>query len=72
MEIHWKRFDKFVRHVGCRFERMKGDHRVYWRSDLTRPVVFPQDPDIPDFIILKNLKTLGITRQEFLEILRNL
>ena len=72
MVYHWKKFDKFLLFIGCRFVRKKGDHRVYWRTGLTRPVVIPQDSDIPDFVIAKNLKTLGMTKEEFLEIYRNL
>jgi len=70
--IHWKRFEKFVLFVGCRFEREKGDHRIYWREDLKRPVVFPRDPELPVFIIRNNLRILSITPKEYLEISENL
>lgn len=36
--IHWKKFDKFLLEVGCTFIREKGDHRIYWRKDLLRPI----------------------------------
>ncbi|MBI4371824.1 MAG: type II toxin-antitoxin system HicA family toxin [Elusimicrobia bacterium] len=72
MEIHWRRFEKFILHVGCHFVRKKGDHRIYWREGLTRPVVFPEERAIRDMIIATNLRTLGMDRREFLDILRNL
>jgi len=70
--LHWKKFEKFILYVGCHFERQKGDHRVYWRSDLKRPVVFPADKEVPVFVIRNNLRTLGISVKEYLTILEKL
>ena len=67
--LHWKRFEKFLVYVGCQFEREKGDHRIYWRDDLSRPVVVPRDTQLPVFIIRNNLRLLNISAEEFLEIL---
>jgi len=69
--LNWKKFEKFVLYVGCEFERQEGDHRIYWRDDLKRPVVFPQEKDVPIFIIRNNLRILGISTKEYLEILRH-
>lgn len=68
--IHWKKFEKFVLFIGCHFDREKGDHRIYWRDDLKRPVVFPRDTELPIFIIRNNLRILGISTKEYLEILK--
>lgn len=62
----------FVLYVGCHYERKRGDHRIYWRSDLKRPVVFPEDQEIPVFIIRNNLRTIGITPEEYLDILNRI
>lgn len=70
--IKWKKFEKFLLYVGCTFRRQKGDHRVYWREDLKRPVILPTYGDIPKFIIISNLRTLGITVKEYLEILERI
>lgn len=70
--VSWKKFEKFLFYVGCRYERKKGDHRIYGRSDLKRPVVFPEDKEIPVFIIRNNLRVLGISHNEFLNILEKL
>jgi len=67
--IHWKKFEKFVLFVGCKFEREKGDHRIYWRDDLKRPIVFPRDSELPVFIVKNNLRILNIGVKEYLEIL---
>ena len=70
--ISWKKFEKFVLYVGCHYERKSGDHRIYGRGDLKRPVVFPEDKKIPVFIIRNNLRTLGISHNEYLSILEKI
>ncbi len=70
--IDYKRFDKFLKYIGCEFVRQKGDHRVYTKANLIRPIVIPAVKDIPVFIILNNLRILGISKEEYLSILQNL
>jgi len=70
--LHWKKFDKFLLYVGCQFIREEGDHRIYWRDDLKRPVILPRDKSLPVFIIRNNLRTLNISPDEYLEILKKL
>ncbi len=70
--ISWRRFEKFVLYVGCSYEWKKGDHRIYNRSDLTRPVVFPEDREIPMFVIRNNLRVPGINVREYLVILEKI
>ncbi len=67
--IHWKEFEKFLLRVGCTFTREKGDHRVYWKEGIKRPVIVPRDGSLPVFIILNNLRVLGISREEYLKII---
>jgi len=68
--INWKKFEKFLLFVGCIFERERGDHRVYTREDLKRPVVIPRENQLPIFIIRNNLRGLNISPEEYLEILK--
>ncbi len=65
--VHWKEFEKFILAVGCEFKREKGDHRVYWEAGIKRPIIIPRDTALPPFIILNNLKVLGISREEYLK-----
>jgi len=68
--LDWKQFEKFLLFVGCTFERQKGDHRVYWRKGLARPVILPMYKNLPLFVIRNNLRTLGISPDEYLQILK--
>jgi len=70
--LGWKEFEKFLLYVGCTFERQKGDHRVYWRAGLARPVILPMYKNLPVFIIRNNLRTLGISLEEYVQILKKI
>ena len=68
--IHYKEFEKFLVQVGCHYVRQEGDHKVYNRSDLIRPVIVRTKKDLPIIEIKSNLRTLGISTQEYLEIIQ--
>lgn len=70
--ISRKKLEKFLVFVGCHFKRQKGDHLIYDRAGLKRPVVFTTDKEVPVFIIRNNLRTLGISVKEYLEIIKRL
>lgn len=70
--VDWKEFEKFLLYIGCKFKRQKGDHRIYWRVGLNRPVVLPMYKNLPIFVIRNNLRTLDMTVDEYLEILKKL
>jgi len=64
---HWKKFEEFLLSNGCEYKRTKGDHLIYWKKGILRPLVIPKDTHIPEFIILNNLRVLGLTRETYLE-----
>ena len=68
--IKRKKFEQFLKYIGCYEKRTKGDHIIFTRSGLKRPVVFPYDKEIPPFIIRNNLRTLGVTVEQYLKILK--
>ena len=48
----------------------KGDHYVYTKPGIIRPVVIPDWHEVPVFIIKNNLRTANISREEFFELLK--
>jgi len=64
--VHWKKFEKFLLSVGCKFISEEGDHRKYHKSGILRPIIIPREKELPQFIVLNNLRTLGISREEYL------
>jgi predicted RNA binding protein YcfA (HicA-like mRNA interferase family) len=70
--ISWRKLEKFLLSCGCEFVRERGDHRVYSKSGLARPLIVPQYKRIPAFITLNNLRVLGISKKEFLKKVKNM
>jgi len=64
-----KIFEKFGFAVS---KRRPGDHIAMRKSGAIRPLIIPDKKDIPTFIILNNLRTAGISREEFLKALEGL
>ena len=52
--------------------RTEGDHYVYTKPGISRPVVIPDWPEVPVFIIKNNLRTANISREEYFEILKEI
>jgi predicted RNA binding protein YcfA (HicA-like mRNA interferase family) len=72
--ISYKKFDKFLRFVGCELVSQKGSHRKYSRSGLIRPIIVPihKTVDIPIFVIKNTLRILGLANEQYLNILEQL
>ena len=47
----------------------EGDHMVFTKPGLIRPVVIPKYAAVPVFIIKNNLRTVGISRERYLKLL---
>ena len=69
-QIHFRKLAKVFEKKGFVYLRTEGDHMVYAKAGILRPVIIPKYREIPEFIILKNLKTAGITRTEYLKLLQ--
>ena len=54
---------------GFRLIRQEGDHLVYTKAGVLRPVVIPKYSSVPVFIIKNNLRTAGISRERYFELL---
>jgi predicted RNA binding protein YcfA (HicA-like mRNA interferase family) len=67
--VDWRTFEKFLLERHCSCKRIKGDHRVYTKPGLKRPLIVPQYDPLPPFIIFNNLRVLGVTKEEFLKYL---
>jgi len=62
---------KVFEKAGFRCVRVEGDHYVYTKEGITRPVVIPEWPEVPVFIIKNNLRTANITREAYFELLKS-
>jgi predicted RNA binding protein YcfA (HicA-like mRNA interferase family) len=67
--IHWTLLERVFLEAGFRFARQQGSHRSYVKPGVVRPIVIPTYDEVPVSIIRTNLKTAGISREEYLRLL---
>ena len=68
--VHWKDLESVFLACGFRFARQEGSHRSYVKAGNLRPIVIPTYVDVPVSIIRSNLKTAGISREEYFRLLQ--
>lgn len=68
--VHWKKLLKIFELEGCVLIGQTGDHLELKKEGAKRRIVIPKYKDIPVFIIENNLKTAGISRQRYFELLK--
>ena len=68
--IHWRKLLKIFQLEGCVLVGQTGDHLELKNEGAKRRIVIPKYSDIPVFIIENNLKTAGIPRKRYFELLR--
>ncbi len=57
--------------LGLTRVRTKGGHEAWQKPGMLRPVIFQTHVDpVPEFIIRTNLHTLGLSREEFINLLK--
>lgn len=67
--IDWRTLERVFLAAGFEFARQQGSHRSYVKSGVARPVVIPAYSEVPVFIIRNNLKTAGLSREDFFRLL---
>ena len=66
---HWLTVEAVFLAAGFRFVRQQGSHRSYVKPGVARPVVIPAYKEVPVFIIRTNLKTAGLSRDDYFALL---
>lgn len=67
--IHYRKLVKVFEVSGFVFDRQEGDHLIYEKEGTLRPVVIPMYKEVPVYIIIGNLRTAKMSRNEYLELL---
>ena len=49
--------------------RIEGDHYVYTKDGVARPIVIPDWQEVPVFIIKNNLRSANISREDYFTLL---
>jgi len=67
----WKVQVKIFEKYGCVFRRQKGSHLIFRHPNAKRAVVIPRHKEVSVSIIKSNMKTVGMSVGEYLELARN-
>lgn len=67
--VSHKQLVKVFEADGFRLVREQGDHMVLTKEGVIRPVVIPKYAAVPVFIIKNNLRSAGISRDRYFELL---
>jgi predicted RNA binding protein YcfA (HicA-like mRNA interferase family) len=57
---------------GFVFNRQRGDHLIYTKAGVARPLVIPAYHEVPVFIIKNLLRSAGMSRERYLDLLQSL
>jgi predicted RNA binding protein YcfA (HicA-like mRNA interferase family) len=67
--VHFQRLIRVFEQGGFRFDRQVGDHLIYVKAGVRRPLVIPMYREVPVFIVRNLLRTSGMSRERYFEIL---
>lgn len=67
--VSYKQLVRVFEADGFRWVRTEGDHMVYTKPGVLRPVVIPKYSAVPVFVIKNNLRTAGMSRERYFELL---
>ena len=67
--VSYKQLVKVFAGDGFRCVREEGDHMVFTKTGVARPVVVAKYASVPVFIIKNNLRTSGMSRDRYFELL---
>jgi len=72
ISIPYRKLVRVLEIEGFQFERERGDHMIFSKSGILRPIVVPRYDALPVFIIKNVLRTAQISRDRYLELLNQL
>ncbi len=60
---------KIFEEEGFSYNRTSGDHLIYTKPGIKRPLVIPKYKAVPVFVIKNLIRTAGISREQYLDLL---
>ena len=69
--VPYQKLVKVFEKDGFAFSRQAGDHRIYTKTGVKRPLVIPEYKAVPVFIIKNLLRTAGMSRERYFELLEH-
>ena len=69
--VDYRTLAKVFEQDGFTFNRQRGDHLIYTKPGVKRPIVIPAYKELPVFIIKNLLRTAGMSRERYFDLLKN-
>jgi predicted RNA binding protein YcfA (HicA-like mRNA interferase family) len=69
--VNYQTLAKVFERDGFTFARQRGDHLIYTKPGVKRPLVIPMYKELPVFIIKNLLRTAGMSREQYFDLLQN-
>lgn len=66
----WKVLKAVFEADNFKLERQTDSHLVYSKAGITRPVIIPKYDEVGLDIIRRNMRTAGMSRQRYFELLK--
>ena len=66
----WKTQLKIFEAYGCKYKRKKGSHHILTYPGAKRTVVIPEYDEVDLDITKNNMRTVGMSREEYLRLLK--
>lgn len=70
--VHWKILIKIFEAFGCKYKRKSGSHHILICPGAKRAIVIPEYEEVDVEIIKNNMKTAGMTREKYFELLNQI
>ena len=67
--IHFQKLVRVLQQEGFVLARERGDHMIFTKQGILRPVVVPRYAQLPVFIIKNVLRTARVSRERYFELL---
>ena len=68
--VDWKTLRRVFELYGCEYKRKKGSHHILICPGAKRAVVIPEYNEIDVEIIKNNMRTAGMAREKYFDLLR--
>ena len=65
----WRTQVKIFEKFGCLYVRQKGSHLIYHYPGAKRVVVIPRYDKIPVTVVKNNMRTVGMSREQYFRLL---
>ena len=68
----WETQLKIFQAYGCKYKRKKGSHHILTCPNAKRAVVIPEYDEIDIDIIKNNMRTVGMSREDYFNIIKQI